>query len=523
MKNIVNIIITCVFLSIFSSCSDEWLETIPRDLITEDDFWKSRQQLEEAVAGCYYALLLDEKIGNDDNKYNGIVKQMIIWGELRADNITPGGSAIDEEQKIAECNIIASNPFCNWKFFYTAINNCNIVIANADLVKETDKTITDSEIKAYKAEVLALRSLLYFYLVRTYKEVPLILDQSKTSEQNYYVRKSGESEILNQIILDLNTAYKDALSYYDKKREYNKGRFTKTSIAALLADVYLWMERYQDCIDACDIVMKDKNIVFLGNSTSWGNIFKSGNSNESIFEIQFGNSERGKLNTGLLQSYYSNMKGSAHFTAPMDARDWDITTVFEAEGHPVSTDERLYYTFSITDRPSLNNPLPILKYPSSQTLSANWILYRLSEIYLMKAEALVQNNFEQNAEEALSLINRTYMRAHDLYPALDSLRSANYNTKDKMTDLILREKQRELMFEGKRWYDLLRTSRREKENPMRVFKEFVLRNVPSNYRAFAEGKFKNEWSHYLPIPLSDIETNPMLEQNPFYDTGIKRK
>lgn len=518
MKNTVNIILSCVLLSLFSSCSDEWLDTIPRDMVTEEDFWKSRQQLDEAIAGCYYALLLDEKIDNNDN-YNGIVKQMIVWGELRADNLTSGNSVVDEERKITECNIIPSNKFCEWKFFYEAINNCNSVIANADLVKESDKTILDSEIKAYKAEALALRSLLYFYLVRTYKEVPLILEPSKTNEQNYYVRKSGEGVILDQIVADLKTAYSDAIAYYDTNRLYNKGRFTKTSIAALQADVYLWMERYGECINACDIVMKDKNIVFMKNSNNWGNIFRLGNSNESIFELQFGSSLNGKVNNGLLQSYESNIKGSAHFVAPMDERNWDITTVFTAEGHPLDTDARFYYTFHYLDKPTGIATLDIEKFPSSQENSANWILYRLSDVYLMKAEALVQNDFERNGVEALSLVNRTYMRAHDQNPELDSLKWDNYNAKDKMTDLILRERQRELMFEGKRWYDLLRTSRREKENPMRVFREFVFRNIPSNYRTFAEGKFENEWSHYLPIPLADIESNPNLEQNPFYDTG----
>ncbi len=518
MKNIVNLIICCVFLSIFTSCSDEWLDTIPRDMITEEEFWLSRQHLEEAVAGCYYQLLVDEKI-KDDHK-TGIVKQMIVWGELRADNLVPSGSPLSEESKIAECNIISSNALCDWKFFYTAINNCNTVIANADKVKENDETITDAEIRAYKAEALALRSLLYFYLVRTYKEVPLILKQSKTNEQNYYVRKNGEGEILDQIILDLKTAYNDAIANYDGKPKYNKGRFTKTSVAALMADVYLWMERYSDCINACEIVEKDRNIVFLKTSNLWPAIF-GGNSNESILELQFGSSIEGKVNSGLLQSYYSNMKGSHHFAAPADSREWDITTVFEAEGHALSTDERLFDTFLITDRPTTGTTLQIRKFSSIQEYPANWILYRLSDIYLMKAEALVQENFEKNGANALHLVNQTYMRAHD-NSGLDSLKLSNYDTKEKMADLILRERQRELMFEGKRWYDLLRTSRREKQNPMRVFKEFVLRNVASDYRTFAEGKFSNEWARYLPVPLSDIDTNPMLEQNPFYDSGVRK-
>lgn len=525
MKNILkNILTGCIFIATLSSCSDEWLDIIPKDLIIEEEFWKSRQQLEEAVAGCYMEMLVDEKISGDDKKLNGVVKQMILWGELRADNVAPSSNAVDDENKIATCNIIPSNPFCHWKHFYSVINNCNLVLENAGLVKNHDKTISDKEIDAYKAEALAIRSLMYFYLVRTYKEAPLILTPSKTNEQNYYVSKSGEQEILNQIVLDLNTAYNNAIAHFDQNSAYNRGRFNKTSVAALLADVYLWMERYQDCIDACNTVMTDKNVVFLKDSYAWDQIFKKGNSNESIFELQYGNNTNGKMNSVLFQCYGSTSK-SAHLVAPTDSRNWNLLSIFnENPNHPVATDRRILYSLGISDPASISTTTnPIFKFPDSEQSAVNWILYRLSDIYLMKAEALVQQDFDKNAEEALRLVNQTYMRAHDMDISLDSLTVGSYNDKQKMADLILRERQREFLYEGKRWYDLLRTSRREKDNPMRVFNEFILPNVNSSYRVLAEGKFKNEWARYLPVPLSDMESNPNMKQNPFYDTGITKK
>jgi hypothetical protein len=97
-----------------------------------------------------------------------------------------------------------------------------------------------------------------------------------------------------------------------------------------------------------------------------------------------------------------------------------------------------------------------------------------------------------------------------------------YDTKQKLTDLILTEKQKEFLFEGKRWYDLLRTSRHETDDPMRVFNKFVKPNIDFTYSELAMEKYKNEWARYLPVPLKDMETNKLLVQNPFYVTSIDK-
>ena len=95
----------------------------------------------------------------------------------------------------------------------------------------------------------------------------------------------------------------------------------------------------------------------------------------------------------------------------------------------------------------------------ASTSTANWIFYRLSDIYLMKAEALAELAVtDDERKTVISLCNVTYKRAT---MEMDSLEYADYPSMDAVKAMVLQERQRELCFEGKRWYDLLRKVRRE--------------------------------------------------------------
>jgi hypothetical protein len=516
------IVYASVVLALFSSCSDDWLETRPRDLITDEDFWKTREQLQSAIAGCYMSIMDDHHInGNSWEPYEGVVGKMIQWGEIRGDNVVPAGSAMDEEKKIATCNIIASNGICNWAGFYSVINNCNMLLDNADRVLNFDETISQSEVNTYKAEALTIRALMYFYLVRNFREVPLVLVSSKTNTQEYDIAKSSERVLLDKIIEDLELARSQALVSYDNLTQpYNKGRFTRTSISAVLADVYLWDKQYGKCVDACNEVLKDRNVRLVIPRTSggyeWTNIFQRGNSNESLFELQYGNSQEGKPNNMLYQCYGSSAK-SAHFIAPIGT-SWSLQSLFLKENSKTDYDQD-----DIRYRNSYMSPSGMVnKFPYPETSSANWVIYRLAEVYFMKAEALVQLDYESNKGAAIHLVNQIYLRAHPQALETDTVYTlTGYNSKQELADLILKEKQKEFLFEGKRWYDLLRTSRRDAD-PMRVFVNLIERNLDPTYSELAMAKYKNEWARYFPVPLHDLETNKLLVQNPFYITTIDK-
>ena len=172
----------------------------------------------------------------------------------------------------------------------------------------------------------------------------------------------------------------------------------------------------------------------------------------------------------------------------------------------------------------------------------NWILYRMTEIMLFRAEAEIElaglinkaavatTNFtgyhegaslataEDLYADAFNLICAVYMRsnpyvkgvvANNYMPKL-----ANYDTHEKYEKLLMLERRRELMFEGKRYYDLVRAARRDGNTAQ------LQQAVTSKYGEASSGivaKLKLLDFMYMPVSKSQIKINPNLTQNPCYD------
>ena len=130
----------------------------------------------------------------------------------------------------------------------------------------------------------------------------------------------------------------------------------------------------------------------------------------------------------------------------------------------------------------------------------------------MKAEALVQlgDGNEPNLREALRMVNETYLRSN---LTADSLLYVNYANQSDMEKLVLRERQRELMFEGKRWFDLMRLVRR-KNDPSALLPYISPKLSGDNMQI---KKLSVMDALYMPILKRELEINTRLVQNPFYD------
>jgi hypothetical protein len=85
-----------------------------------------------------------------------------------------------------------------------------------------------------------------------------------------------------------------------------------------------------------------------------------------------------------------------------------------------------------------------------------------------------------------------------------------------MQDFILQERQREFAFEGKRWYDVLRVAKRNNYERLDLLLNMATMSVPPDKQQSALAKLKDKNSHYFPIYLYELQTNNLLEQNPFY-------
>ena len=169
-----------------------------------------------------------------------------------------------------------------------------------------------------------------------------------------------------------------------------------------------------------------------------------------------------------------------------------------------------YYVFKYAGASRREDATTKLSTYYYRNVTANWIVYRLSEIYLMKAEAMIQ--LEINPRETVELINTVYMRSN-IEEDEQGLMAENYTSKLKLDELLMRERQRELMFEWKRWFDLMRLSRRV--------------NSPAPLLSYVSKKFSGGGSLqstkmsimealYLPVHTNELKANSALVQNEFY-------
>lgn len=115
----------------------------------------------------------------------------------------------------------------------------------------------------------------------------------------------------------------------------------------------------------------------------------------------------------------------------------------------------------------------------------------------------------------MDIVNTVYLRSNPTI--IDLLSISNYQTKKELEELVLVERQRELMFEGKRWFDLMRMARRDGKTDRLI--KLVIRKSEENSSVLSS-KLKDMNALYWPISESELKANPRLKQNPFYETDL---
>ena len=553
----------CAISAVTASCGD-FLEIESPNEITLEQFWNEKADVDAVVAGCYSRM-----------QYSDIVRRMMVWGEFRSDNIaiSPMLANNDENlKKVLNENLDASNAYTAWDGFYNIINRCNTVMRYAPDVAAKDPAFTQTELQATIAEVTALRDLCYFYLIRTFRDVPLMTEAIIDDDQEIAVAATPFDQVLDFLITDLERVKGDAIKKYPTtKKNYQRGRITQDAIKAMLCDMYLWKGDYQQCIRYADEIIESKkndqqsdrslssmlvsaadNVkrlngyplvtdVLMSNyyGNAYSSIFGSGDSPETIFELVF---EKGsgtsRLSNEAVNAFYgyANTQGwvqpssvltetsSTPYKNKYDARGWEnLSTSAEIIQKYVYDNIRLYAADTNND-PTMSTRYS--SYARDQNKS-NWVIYRLSDIMLMKAEALAELTREGTdeatvaynkpyLEQAFSLVSAINKRSLAETPMVDTLKPASYMTKTAMTKLVMEERHRELMFEGKRYYDLVRQARRSGESTQ-------LATTVSAKQSSGGGYVRNKLSKidaiYWPYNLDELKVNPNLKQNPAFGSG----
>ena len=561
-----------------TSCVDTVI--LPDNKTVDDDYWQNKSEVEGVVAKAY-----------DQLRNSVAIRNMIVWGDFRSDefNVSSDVSATNADKialsQIYSMNISTDNTFTGWYPFYSAINYCNLVLEKAEDVIKNDPDYDRNDYLINRSQVLSLRAFCYFYLTRVFHDIPVTPHAYLNSSDDLNAPQMAPDSVLNMCISDLKEALNDAIpgntyARIDGEEWRDKAFLTRDGICAVLADIYLWRASinrdandYQACVDYCDRVIAAKKEAYEAMPhrgrgeeqqvqdyylSSYLEMYKDifanpGNpADETIFELSFYNSS----NTGLSQMYY-NLTGS---TGLIKASDRFGKVIAQSDGVWHNTyDQRLYeFVFDATSSSKENFDVrkfigaesagegKIQSAPASgraTTFAPTWIFYRLTDVMLMKAEALVQlyelggkADGDTRNEEAFAICRFVNDRALPLnYQGEGSGKvSLKYSTyADKMESLVLEERVRELCFEGKRWYDLMRYNYRHTSTKADLKKKLSESFVTNNdeflelaLRKYAvptamKSKIRDERYLYMPINQDEMDLNPNLVQNPAYRSSKK--
>ncbi|WP_370476339.1 RagB/SusD family nutrient uptake outer membrane protein [Tamlana flava] len=492
------IIYTLSFLMVLINLScDSYLDLKPENGTIREEFWQTKEDVQSAIIGIYSSMLNTPPSESDRT----LAEYIFMYGELRGDMVSPGGFMTDEQSEILTSNILPANSLTTWSQFYRIINFCNTVIDLAPGVLDNDPTFTQTQLNNYLSEALAIRAYLYFTLARSFKDVPLKLDATLSDQDNFQLPTTPQSDIFAQVVLDLTTAEVFAVEDYESNAS-NKGRITKNAINAILTDVYLWQEDYDSALASANKVINSGDFALIEASPQWfTTVFARGNSTESIFELQY--------TTQNLNPFYSIFLQRPQYLAAPTVLESVFGIDFEDPFNKDIRGERASLvpgTNEIYKYTGLNED----QRKSLQESDTHWFIYRYADVLLMKAEAL--NELGRGSE------------ALDIIADLREKRAAIQLTEEQLgVDdtagirlYILAERSRELAFEGKRWFDILRNARKENYAYLDILLTVALRSAPANQQQSIIAKLRDSNSHYLPINENELFTNKQLVQNPFY-------
>lgn len=659
MKNIKNIFKATLLMGTVAlsttSCQD-WLTVYPQTQIVEENFWEDKNDLEGVRYAAYKNMC-------------GTLEKMVLWGDLRSDTYDLNSSdrhtdtqQLYQEIREGKLDRDSASTYFEWGGFYTTINFCNKVLSYGPIVLERDKQFTPSEWNQMKAEITALRALNYFYLLRSFKDVPYTTKVINNDTEVEAFGATNQLVVLDSIITDVESIQGQARNRFSKITD-TKGLITNSAIYAMLSDMYLWRAAlhkgrgldtdkfcvnnlanaasYQNVmntqgasgyvtfsdeedglnvthtvtgdyelaahyadkameslnqqneenqgfgmsisetvnygLDNCNLIKNEYDNFINGEFPSLNalyDIYMNGNSDESIFELQFNISDSRKntvvtdqwgystenhlsISDGALGAIYSNTNERNR-----DSRLW-----FSAWNKLGSSTNSLpgyycfkWYTVGIIQPES--NICADIKLLALSESYCNWPIYRLSDVMLQKAEALVELG---KPKEAMKYVNALHRRWYcNDSKTVTGQPSENVNNADgeKLVNgepaaavlgnapaptqgttnyeiAVMNERQLEFIGEGKRWFDLVRYAERHssvdgtidvREGAVGNGKVGVdlmvdnfLRNQFSNIHQTLKNRFKNRYGlyniiYYMEIKASvDANGTRHLEQNPVWN------
>ena len=562
MKKMIYILLSVAAMVSISSCNDDFLDRMPKDEMTDDNFWQTEEHLVQ-VANTFTAALQGKYWLN----ITEIMADSAPWAVTTAFRTIGAGNFTTETSQINSL----------WVTAYTGIGRVNYFLNNyhrAESVKEEVR-------ERYAAEAYFYRAYNYWVLTSYFGDVPYITTELSVESPDVYRGRDPRKTVIENVTKDLEDHYKN-LPEYIPAASAEFGRVSQCAALALLSRIYLYNGMYEEAADAAERAMAnsyhalystgnpDEDYVNLFNYT--GRASRNASNKETLlaFVYNYDLGEAARQSHNLSRECWvpgdyarfvpTNSMIEAYLTK--DGQIWDPSTVDTYEdvfkdrdprmvqsilapntpweggksGDLLSTDDKIYTYPLLTNNKTAAMTYSgyyMRKYVEPSTVKYvghddnDLVMLRYAEVLLNYAEAkemlgqLTQADLDKTINLLRDRVGMVHMELSNL-PAGSDIRTE-----------IQRERRIELFFEGHRYFDIIRWKQGHilGEDLLGVNKRWLDQSRLAvdldkdltwktkdgqQYLLIETGRTFNPDKHYLlPIPFKQMQLNPNLApQNP---------
>lgn len=454
----------------------KFLDEKPQTEISSSEFWKSEDDIKTGLAAMYDGL--QDCFNND----------YVLWGDARTDEVWRNQYGVDDHVMNA---LSATSSGSNWSNFYTTINRANLAIKNIPIIKNTYQTGLDQKVvNQYLAQAYATRAFSYFWIVRLWGDAPLWLTPYEDIKMDPARERTAASVVLDTLYNDLQKA-----ATLSDPKSGSVFEITTGAIYSILMDVAMWKKDYPGALNWFNKLEALKKYK-LEPTVTWKNLFIApASTTGSIWSLNWDWTVDGGASVSALIGAGNT---NSDFMVEDSVWNYFTLTLTDIRG-PQSID------FSVTQHDKFNKfyaPTGAKQiYPNNAQANILFPLYRLADIYLLRAE--VANKLDDPVN-ALKYLNLIHQRAGLPAYSTDSLSNPTI-----MENAILEERKLELFMEAKRWFDLVRTDKVAEVMDPYLKERQRLRQSP-------EIGFGDPRKILWPINRNVLNANPKLIQNQPY-------
>lgn len=519
MKKIIYIVSLFVTSVLFTGCNA--LDLSPEDYFGSGNYWNNKAQVDGFMTGMHSQL-------------RGNYNMFYCLGELRGGTQRVGSSSQNTslDYAILRTNTLSQdNPgFSNWFGLYSPIMQVNHFIQK---VENECVFLNESDRKSYLAQAYGLRALYYFMLYKTYGGVPIVTEvellNGKVTAEKFYVERATPEATLTFIKEDIGKSE----TYYDGTpvtNSYDKTMWSKAATLMLKAEIYMWaakvsvngytatgkpdlevaekalngvignfelLDKYADVFSTAN--RNNKEVIFTlhfadGEASNWGGMFLY---QDAVFIDQVYGRDGKKIASDTL-----NLKGTGGVFRHEYTEDfWKSYSDKDSRRDATFLE---YYTkkdmtgFGCVMKKAIGS----INSTNNRIYDADVIVYRYADALLMMAE--VANGL---GKPCASYINEVRERAYGTAYEANKYTEVDYAGNELA---ILQERDKEFVWEGKRWFDVVRL--RDANGKSLAFSPAA--NYPSTAPLLnSDEEYKLLW----PIDINIMSVNPLLKQTPGYE------